>query len=79
MPALSAPDEAVAAAMEEAADTARRRSGYFAAARAQRRAADLSPDPDTRARRLLAAAEDLQLVGWTDSARELATWPDLAD
>ena len=69
--AAAAPDEDVAAAMEKTATTARHRGGYFTAARAHKRAADLSPDPEKRARRLLAAAEDAQLLGRTEQASDM--------
>lgn len=69
--AAAAPDEDVAAAMEETAKAARRQGGYFTAARAQQQAADLSPDPQKRARRLLAAAEDTQLLGLTERALDM--------
>jgi DNA-binding CsgD family transcriptional regulator len=69
--AAAAPDEDIASAMEETARAARRRGGYFAAARAHQHAADLSPDPERRARRLLAAAEDTQLLGRTEQALDM--------
>jgi DNA-binding CsgD family transcriptional regulator len=61
--AATRPDEAVAALLDERAAEARRRGGYASAARAQRRAADLSPDPGKRAQRLLDAADDFDIAG----------------
>src|SRR5207302_1924837 len=55
--AATAPDEDIAAALEHTATRARRRRGYAAAAAALERAAMLTPDRDTRAHRLIAAAE----------------------
>jgi DNA-binding CsgD family transcriptional regulator/tetratricopeptide (TPR) repeat protein len=50
------PDEAVARELAEAAASARRRSGYRAAARALELSARLTPDPELRAQRLLDAS-----------------------
>ena len=57
------PDERIAAELETMAVNARARSGYGAAARALERAAHLTPDPGTRARRMLAAADALWQAG----------------
>jgi DNA-binding CsgD family transcriptional regulator len=80
--AAVAPDETVAGALDEAAAAARRRGGPAAAMRAAERAAMLTPDPELRARRLLAAAEDHARVGpperahaFLDEALGLATEP----
>jgi DNA-binding CsgD family transcriptional regulator len=68
--AATGPDEEVAAALERLAGDARRRGGYPSAARAERRAADLTPENERRARRLLAAAADLELAGLNADAVE---------
>ena len=60
------PDEAVAAALERAAQAARARTGFSPAAHAHLRAAELSPDPVERARRLVEAARDLLPAGHPD-------------
>jgi DNA-binding CsgD family transcriptional regulator len=57
------PDEGAAVALEVSADRARRRGGPAAAAAALVRAAALTPEPGSRARRLVAAAEYLWEVG----------------
>ena len=57
------PDEQIAAELEAMASNARARSGYAAAARALERAAQLTPDPGTRAGRMLAAADALWHAG----------------
>ncbi|HXV57547.1 MAG TPA: AAA family ATPase [Gaiellaceae bacterium] len=61
--ASSTPDEGVAAALARAAEDARTRHAPSAAARAFERAADLTPEPQARASRLLAAAESHVLAG----------------
>ena len=66
-----AADEAVAEALEQVALASRARSGHAAAASAFERAAGLTPDDERRARRLLEAARDQQLVGRLDGAIEL--------
>ena len=62
--ATDLPDEGVAALLEEAAAAARRRGGVAAEARALDRAARLSPDRETGARRLYGAAVAAEAAGW---------------
>jgi DNA-binding CsgD family transcriptional regulator len=64
--ATALPDERVAAALEHAAQGARARTGFGPAAHANLRAAELSPDPVQRARRLVEAARDLLPAGHPD-------------
>ncbi len=66
------PDEAVAAALERAADAAKRRGGYATASGALERAAALTPSDEQRGRRLFAAAEAAWLAGHSEAARALA-------
>jgi DNA-binding CsgD family transcriptional regulator len=82
--ALAWPDDTVADALEESAARARARSGFGAAAAALQRAASLTTDPWTRARRLAAAAEAAWLAGrpapaasLLRQARELAADPNV--
>ena len=63
-----APDEAVAAALEQAALDARGRGAHATAMRDLGRAAQLTPDAEPRARRLLAAAGDAVRCGAPDRA-----------
>ncbi|SFC93494.1 regulatory protein, luxR family [Nocardioides terrae] len=53
---VDGPDEAVVAALDDAAERARRRGGHEAASSAWTRAAELTVDPQERAVRLFAAA-----------------------
>ena len=69
--AATGPDEAVAGALVEAAEDARRRGGYGASARAWRRAADLSVASLSRVARLIRAAADAFVAGDSHSA---VTW-----
>jgi class 3 adenylate cyclase/DNA-binding CsgD family transcriptional regulator len=62
------PDEAVAHALEQAADAARERAGYGGASAAYERAARLTPDQDSRVRRLLAAGDAAWNAGQTPRA-----------
>jgi DNA-binding CsgD family transcriptional regulator len=62
------PDEDVAAALEAAGDDSIRRSGYLTASLAFERAAALTPDAESRARRLFRAAEAQGLVAYSDRA-----------
>ncbi|GGK79084.1 transcriptional regulator [Planomonospora parontospora subsp. parontospora] len=64
-------DESVAAALAEAAERARDRGGYGAAAAALARAAGLTPDPRTRAARLKDAAVAAWLGGRPGQAESL--------
>jgi DNA-binding CsgD family transcriptional regulator len=65
------PDEDVAHALERAAETARQRSGYAAAARALERAAQLTPPGGARADRLAAAADAARQAGHSEHALAL--------
>jgi DNA-binding CsgD family transcriptional regulator/tetratricopeptide (TPR) repeat protein len=67
------PDEQVAALLSATANQAGLRSGAAAAALALERAAELSPDPDDRARRLVSAAAAAVATGQADWVHELAT------
>ena len=69
--ASDAPDETVAAPLEDSAERARARSGYAAAATALERAADLSPGDAARVRRLAAAADNAWLAGQGQRAQAL--------
>lgn len=62
------PDNAMALELADAAERARRRSGYGAAGLLSERSAELTRDPETRARRLLEAATDGLLAGDPASA-----------
>jgi DNA-binding CsgD family transcriptional regulator len=80
-----APDEAIAAALEAAALDARGRGAHATAARDFGRAAQLTPEDEPRARRLLEAATDATRSGEADrafallgEAARLATDPLLA-
>ena len=65
------PDEGVAAALENSADRARRRSGAGPAADALERSAQLTADRGERGRRLTAAAQDAWFAGQRDRAATL--------
>jgi predicted ATPase len=67
------PDERVASLLEATATQAQRRGGAAAAALAMERAAELSPDPEDRARRLAAAASAAVPTGQADWVQDLAT------
>ena len=62
------PDPSVVEELEQAAQRARRRSGFAAASFAFERAAALTPDEENRARRLTAAAENAWLAGRAERA-----------
>jgi DNA-binding CsgD family transcriptional regulator len=66
------PDEQVAALLEATAAQAQRRGGAAAATLAMERAAELSPDPEDRARRLVAAASAAVPTGQGDWVQDLA-------
>ena len=70
--AATRPDEDVAAGLERAAERACDRTGFGTAARLYRQAADLTPDPHDRARRLGAAADAALQAGAVDDAEDLA-------
>jgi DNA-binding CsgD family transcriptional regulator len=70
--AANGPDDDVAAELERAAERARRRGGYGAVAAGYERAAQLTQDPEARARRLLAADTAANDAGSQDRALELA-------
>jgi len=67
------PDEEAAAALAQAAEQARGRGGYAAAAADLERAARLTPDDATRLRRLDAAADASWRAGRAEQAASLAT------
>ena len=69
--AATGPDEDVAAGLERAAQSARARSGFAAAAAAFERAGRLSESRDERLRRLAAAADAAWLGGRTSHALAL--------
>jgi DNA-binding CsgD family transcriptional regulator len=69
--ATLAPDEDVAAELEHSAERAKARGGLAAAAAFLERAAELTPDPQRRAQRTLAAAERKRLAGLREQARAL--------
>ncbi|WP_198679434.1 helix-turn-helix transcriptional regulator [Thermomonospora amylolytica] len=70
--ATTGPDEEVAAELERSAEQARARGGYGAVAAAYARAAELTPDPRRRGRRLAAAARAAVDAGRLDQAERLA-------
>ncbi|MFF0479217.1 AAA family ATPase [Streptomyces sp. NPDC004284] len=66
------PDEEVADALAQSAERSRRRGGYAAAATALERAAELTPDAEHRAGRLLAAAVSAMYAGYPQWVGEIA-------
>jgi DNA-binding CsgD family transcriptional regulator/tetratricopeptide (TPR) repeat protein len=69
--AASAPDEDIAAQLERSAEHARNRSGVAAAAAFLEFAVDLTPEPERRARRALAAAQAKLHAGAPEAATKL--------
>jgi DNA-binding CsgD family transcriptional regulator len=67
------PDEHVASLLAATASQAQRRGGATAAALALERAAELTPDPETAAQRLVSAATIAAPTGQTQWAQDLAT------
>ncbi|WP_327270300.1 AAA family ATPase [Streptomyces sp. NBC_01218] len=70
------PDSEIADALAESAERSRHRGGYAAAAAALERAAELTPDREQRARRLIAAAMSAMLGGQPQWVNELASRVD---
>ncbi|WP_433376731.1 ATP-binding protein [Actinoplanes sp. CA-142083] len=70
------PDEEVAAELERSAERARDRGGPAAAAAFLERAAELTPDPAARGRRLLAAATAKHQGGLPEAALRLLAMAD---
>ncbi len=70
--AASGPDEEVAARLQQSGESAWERGAFAVAADACRRAAELSPTPSARARRLLSAAQMLVTTGRVAQAGTLA-------
>ena len=79
--AAIAPDEGIAAGLEQAAERESARGGYAARAALLRRAVELTPDDGRRARREVALAEAELISGHPDTARDMVTGalPRLAD
>ncbi|MFE0702202.1 ATP-binding protein [Streptomyces sp. NPDC058872] len=66
------PDEEVADVLAQSAERSRRRGGYAAAATALERSAELTPDAERRAGRLLAAAVSAMYAGYPQWVGEIA-------
>ena len=75
--ATEGPDEAVAGELERSADRAQGRGGLSAAAAFLQRAAELTPDPALRVKRLLAAAQAKLDVADAMSAADLLAAAEL--
>ena len=71
--AAMSPDEDVAAELEAAAVRAQEWGGYAEACRALQRSAELSPDPEARARRLAATAQLAAQTGQFARLRQFGT------
>ena len=71
--AVASADEDVAAELASMAERARARSGYAVAARALERAAQITPAPERRVARTIAAAHAFWLAGRGSHAEELLT------
>jgi DNA-binding CsgD family transcriptional regulator len=71
--AALAPDEQVASLLEATAAQAQRRGGAAAAALALERAAELSPNPEEQARRMVAAASAAVPTGEADWVQDLTS------
>ncbi|MEU2420750.1 LuxR family transcriptional regulator [Streptomyces sp. NPDC007851] len=70
--AATGQDAEVADALAESAERARGRGGHAAVATALERAAELTPEPELRARRLLAAAQAAMFAGYPQWVGELS-------
>ena len=79
--AANGPDEDVAEELERSAGRAQKRGGRAAAAALLERSAELTPEPQRRALRLLLAAHAQLMAGATDRAQALVdqSLPDLGD
>lgn len=79
--ATCGPDEEIAGELDRSAGRARSRGGWASSAAFLERSAELTPDPQGRARRLVAAAEARLAVGEMSAARALLdrAIPDVPD